>query len=492
MRIISARAIVIVASLAGTFFGMAADRPNVLAIAIDDLNDWVGVLEGHPLARTPHIDALAKRGTVFLNAHCQAPLCNPSRTSVLLGRRPSTTGIYGLKPWFRDVEDLQDSVTLPAYFARHGYHTFGVGKVFHSRFGFREGDEEFHQTGPTYDDGPFPQKRMTALPGRPSKGNDWGPVAGPDERRGDWKIASWAIDQLEKQPSGPFFLSVGIRLPHLPLFAPPKWFDRFPEQQVDLLPRILDHDRNDTPRFSWYLHWNLPEYRLQPLRHRNEWRSKVRAYLACVSFLDDQVGRILTALRKQGLEENTVVVLWSDHGYHLGEKEITGKNSLWEESTRVPFIFAGPGVTPGGRCHEPVELLDLYPTLIELCGLPKNPQTEGHALQPQLADARTKRTRPAITTANPDNHSIRSRNYRYIQYADGSEEFYDHRKDPDEWHNLAGKAGYLELINEHKRWLPGKQVPLAPGSKGRILEWQAGKAIWEGKEISAEAPIPGL
>lgn len=486
------RIIMIIASLAGSFFSMAAERPNVLLIAIDDLNDWVGVLEGHPLAKTPSIDALAKRGTVFLNAHCQAPLCNPSRTSVLLGKRPSTTGVYGLKPWFRDVEGLRNLMTLPEYFASHGYRTLGVGKVFHSRFGFREDDREFHETGPTYDDGPFPDKRIATLPGQPSKGNDWGPVAGRDDTRGDWTIASWAIDQLEKKPAEPFFLSVGIRLPHLPLFATQKWFDLYPDHQDALLPKILDHDRNDTPRFSWYLHWKLPEYRLQPLRHANEWRSKVRAYLACVSFLDSQVGRILTTLRERDLEENTVVILWSDHGYHLGEKAITGKNSLWEESTRVPLIFAGPGTTPGGRCHEPVELLDLYPTLVELCGLPANPQTEGHLLQPQLEDAQAKRTWPAITTANSHNHSIRSQHYRYIHYADGSEEFYDHQEDPNEWHNLASDTRYAEILKEHKRWLPKKNAPLALGSKGRTLEWKEGKAIWEGKEILSEAPIPGL
>lgn len=491
MRIITTRAIILVASLVGTFSSMAAERPNVLLIAIDDLNDWVGILDGHPLAKTPHIDALANRGTVFLNAHCQAPLCNPSRTSVLLGKRPSTTGVYGLKPWFRDVEGLRGLVTLPEYFASHGYRTLGVGKVFHSRFGFREGDKEFHETGPPYDDGPFPKKRIATLPGRPSKRNDWGPVAGRDEMRGDWKIASWAIEQLEKKPAEPFFLSVGIRLPHLPLFATPKWFDLYPDQQA-LLPTILDNDRDDTPRFSWYLHWKLPEYRQQQLRSASEWRSKVRAYLACVSFLDSQVGRILTSLRKSGLEENTVVVLWSDHGYHLGEKAITGKNSLWEESTRVPLVFAGPGITSRGRCHEPVELLDIYPTLINLCGLPANPQTEGHLLQPQLEDAKAKRAWPAITTANPDNHAVRSRRYRYIQYADGSEEFYDHQEDPNEWHNLAGQVRYAEIINAHKGWLPSQQAPLAAGSRGRTLDWKAGKAIWEGQEIPSEAPIPGL
>lgn len=470
--------------------GRAAERPNVLFIAIDDLNDWVGVLDGHPLVKTPHIDALAKRGTVFLNAHCQAPLCNPSRTSLLLGQRPTTTGIYGLSPWFRDVPALRDLVPLPKYFAQHGYRTLGVGKVFHSRFGFRKGDDEFQEVGPTYDDGPFPKERLSKPPGRAGRGNDWGVVTGRDEERGDWKIASWAIEQIKQKTPEPFFLSVGIRLPHLPLFTTKQWFDLYPKGP-EILPAVLVGDRKDTPPFSWYLHWKLPEYRHQPLVKAGEWEPKVRAYLATVSFLDSQVGRVLAALRENDLEENTVVVLWSDHGYHLGEKAITGKNTLWEESTRVPLIFAGPGIAKGGRCQEPVELLDVYPTLVELCDLPATKHCEGHLLQPQLREAKTPRRWPALTTANPGNHSVRSKRYRYIQYADGSMEFYDLMEDPHEWHNLIGHKSYQTQIAAHQRWIPKKSAPLAPGSKGRTLEWREGTAIWEGREIPKGAVVPG-
>ena len=471
--------------------GEAMAKPNVLFIAIDDLNDWVGALESHPMVKTPHIDALAKRGTVFLNAHCQAPLCNPSRTSVLLGTRPTTTGIYGLSPWFRDVPELRDLVPLPQYFAQHGYRTLGVGKVFHSRFGFRKGDEEFHQVGPTYDDGPFPEKRLSNPPGRVSRGNDWGIVPGRDQERGDWKIASWAVDQLKEPLQQPFFLSVGIRLPHLPLFATQEWFDLYPQGEA-LLPVVREDDRDDIPPFAWYLHWKLPELRHKPLVKAGEWQPKVRAYLATISFLDSQVGRVLTALHDSGLEKNTVVVLWSDHGYHLGEKAITGKNTLWEPSTRVPLIFAGPGITKGGRCEEPVELLDVYPTLVKLCGLPATDQCEGHLLLPQLRDASSPREWPAITTANPNNHSVRSRRYRYIQYADGSEEFYDLVDDPHEFRNLTRDTSYRDKIEAHKRHLPQASAPLVSGSKGRTLGWRDGRAIWEGNAIPRGTPIPGL
>ena len=218
------------------------ERTNVLFIVADDLNDWVGCLGGHPLVKTPHIDALAQRGVVFTNAHCQAPLCNPSRTSVLLGKRPETTGIYGLKPWFRDVSGLREAVSLPQYFSRNGYRTLATGKIFHGRFGMRKEDREFDVTGPGYDDGPYPLQRIAALPGRQNRGNDWGVVGGRDEERGDWKIASWAVELLRSAPQFPFFLSVGIRLPHVPLFATQQWFDLYPDDQ-SVLPLVKRGDR---------------------------------------------------------------------------------------------------------------------------------------------------------------------------------------------------------------------------------------------------------
>ncbi|MEM7230889.1 MAG: sulfatase [Planctomycetota bacterium] len=466
----------------------AKEKPNVVFIAIDDLNDWVGCLKSHPLVKTPHIDRLAARGVLFTNAHCQAPLCNPSRTSLLTGRRPSTTGVYGLSPWFRDVEELKKIVTLPKYFSRRGYRTFATGKVFHRHFGLREQDREFDEVGPKYDDGPFPKKRLAKIPG--GRGNDWGVSSAKDEQRGDWKIASWAVAKLNAMPKSPFFLSVGIRLPHLPLFATQRWFDLYPNDAT-ILPPIRRDDRVDTPRFSWYLHWKLPEFRLAQVEAANEWIPLVRAYLACISFLDSQVGRVLDALRKNGFEKNTVVVLASDHGWHLGEKLITGKNTLWERSTRVPLVIAGPGVAVG-RSAEPVELLDIYPTLVKLCGLNAKPDLEGHSLVPQLRDPGAKRPWPAITTASQNNHAIRSRDWRYIRYADASEELYHMGRDPNEWENLAGDEAYRSVLAEHRRWLPRTNTDPVPGSRGRVLTVEDGKVIWEGREIQKGSPIPGL
>ncbi len=240
------------------------------------------------------------------------------------------------------------------------------------------------------------------------------------------------------------------------------------------------------PAFSWFLHWKLPEPRLSWLKTSNQWRPLVRAYLASTSFMDSQVGRVLEALDATGRADETVVVLWSDHGWHLGEKGITGKNTLWERSTRVPLIFAGPGVAAGSTCDQPAELLDIYPTLVELCGLPARAGLDGHSLVPQLKNANTPRPWPAITTHNRGNHSVRSRRWRYIRYADGTEELYDHDDDPHEWNNLANDPRFVETKRDLSRWLPRPDAPPVPGSHTRFLDQEDGVWHWEDQPI-----IPG-
>jgi len=465
------------------------NKPNILFIAIDDQNDWIGCLDGHPQVQTPNIDRLAKRGTVFLNAHCQSPLCNPSRTSIMTGLRPSTTGIYGLAPWFRNVPKLKDVVTLPQYLAKYGYRTYTTGKIYHGRYGRQKNDNEWHEIGPSAGVGARPKKKLVNTPANHPL-VDWGTFPHKDEQKGDWRVASWAVKQLNQKPKEPFFLSVGFFLPHVPCYATQKWFDLYPEDTLQL-PPFLANDRDDTPRFSWYLHWKLPEPRHKFLKEANQWKNLVRSYLACTSFVDSLVGRVLVALKENGLEENTIVVLWSDHGFHLGEKLITGKNTLWDRSARVPLIFTGPGINRG-KCTRPAELLDMYPTLLELCGLPANEDLEGHSLLPQLRNANADREWPAITTHNHDNHGIRSENWRYIRYADGSEELYDMRKDPNEWSNLVGNNKHAAILDSHRKWLPEVNARPAPGSRARILRYENGNANWQGKDISPEEPIPEL
>jgi len=468
----------------------AAERPNILFIAIDDQNDWIGCFGGHPQVQTPNIDRLALRGTKFTNAHCQSPLCNPCRTSLMTGLRPSTTGIYGLAPWFRDVEAFQDVVSLPQYLAQHGYRTYSTGKIYHGGYGRRKTDDEFHELGPPAGVGARPKEKLVDTPAKHPL-VDWGVFPHRDEEKGDWRVASWGVEQLEAGPQEPFFLSVGFFLPHVPCYATQKWFDLYPEDTLQLPPVQFD-DRDDTPRFSWYLHWTLPEPRLQFLQEANQWKNLVRSYMACTSFVDSLVGRVVEALDRNGYADNTVIVLWSDHGWHLGEKLITGKNTLWDRSARVPMIFAGPGIAAKADCQEPVELLDIYPTLVELCGLPEKQGLEGHSLVPQLKDAGVPRPWPAITTHNAGNHGIRTRHWRYIRYADGSEELYDMRADPNEWNNLAGDPRHAEVIAEHRKWLPASSAPPAPGSKHRILTYRDGQAVWEGQPIDPQDPIPEI
>ncbi|MEM7785590.1 MAG: sulfatase-like hydrolase/transferase, partial [Planctomycetota bacterium] len=259
-----------------------------------------------------------------------------------------------------------------------------------------------------------------------------------------------------------------------------------------ILPPTLADDRSDTPRFSWNLHWKLPEPRLKFLIENEQEINAVRSYLACTSFVDSQIGRLVDALQKSGKMDNTLVVLWSDHGYHLGEKEITGKNTLWEESTHVPLIFAGPGIGPGKRCAQPVELLDIYPTLIEMCQLTAATGLEGHSLMPQIKNPESPRAFPAITTHNHDNHSIRSQRYRLIRYADGSEEFYDLKTDPNEWSNLASSSEFAKLMDQHRKFIPDNNRMPAPGSRSRILTYQEGVLTWEGNTIGLSDPIPEL
>ncbi len=469
-------------------------KPNILFLAIDDLNDWVGPLGGHPQAQTPHMDRLAARGTTFVNAHTQAPLCNPSRTSLMTGLRPSTTGVYGLRPWFRDVEELRDVMTMPQYFANHGYSTHSGGKIYHGRYGRAETDNEFHHLGPPSSVGARPEKKLVATPQNHAL-MDWGTFPHKDEEKGDWQVASWAVDLLEGPLQGdldnPFYLAVGFFLPHVPCYVTEKWYDMYPEETVQL-PPLQRGDRGDTPRFSWYLHWILPEPRLKFLEEAGEWENLVRSYLASVSFVDSQVGRVLDALDASGHAEDTVVVLWSDHGWHLGEKLITGKNTLWDRSTRVPLIFAGPGVGKGQKVSSPAELLDIYPTLGDLAGLPAQPGLEGHSLAPQLEDPQAPRAWPAITTHNHDNHGIRTENWRYIHYADGSEELYDMINDPHEWNNLAGDPEHLAALEEHRRMMPPTSAKPVPGSSARILLWENGQANWETKDIGVDDPIPEL
>ncbi len=436
------------------------NRPNVLFIAVDDLNDWVGCLGGHPQSITPNMDALAASGMLFENAHCQAPICTPSRSSLLSGRYPSTSGLYFLAPQYREAETLRDMTSLPQYFKEHGYTSLGAGKIFHTN----DDPLSFHEYGGHMGNfGPRPEKKLSLPKGHPLW--DWGAYPDDDAEMPDYKISQWAERKLKEHYDSPFFLSVGFYRPHVPMYAPQKWFDMHPRDKV-ILPEAPAEDLDDIPRYALELTYASAAPRHAYVLELNEWDHAVQAYLACVTFVDHCIGKVLDALRASDYVDNTIVVLWGDHGFHLGEKCRWGKRSLWEESTRAPLIMAGPGIPKDMRCRKPVGMIDLYPTLADLCGLPPRAELEGQSLRPLLNDPGTAWERPVLTTFGPNNHSLRSERYRYIRYADDSEELYDHDTDARERTNLSGDPGRTDIIKEFQQWLPRVNREPLPGSTG--------------------------
>jgi arylsulfatase A-like enzyme len=293
---------------------------------------------------------------------------------------------------------------------------------------------------------------------------DWGPVDARDEEMGDYKLVSWAAEQLGKKHDKPLFLGVGFVKPHLPWYAPRKYFDMFPPDSIQL-PKVLEEDLKDVPAAG--VRMARPEGDHRAVREAKQWRHAVQGYLATITFLDGQVGRLLDALDKSPHRDNTIVVFWGDHGWHLGQKEHWRKFALWEEATKAPLIFvAVPGLTkPGSRCDRTVDFLSLYPTLADLCGLKAPPHLEGASLRPLLTNPAAAWDRPAITTHGRGNNAIRTEKWRYIRYADGSEELYDHEADPLEWKNLAGDSRYADVKKQLAAALPAKEAPDAPREK---------------------------
>jgi len=412
-------------------------QPNVLMICIDDLNDWLGCMNGHPNTKTPHLDRLASEGVLFSNAHCQAPLCGPSRASLMTGLRPSSTGIYGMIEDDKikdDNEATGDIKYIPEYFRSQGYHTMGIGKIFHDHAP-RGAFDESGGREPVF--GPLPDKRFVwdgygnsdrEKYGRTS--TDWGAFPEADSLMPDYYSASWTIDRLSRDYDKPFFLAVGFQRPHVPWYAPQKWFDLHPVDELEMTP-YHPQDLDDVPPVAHLMN-DLPmmpstEWAIES----GEWKYMIQAYLACVSFVDHQTRRVLQALRESNYAENTVVVLWSDHGYRLGEKGTFAKMALWEEATNAPLLFSAPGLPKGKVIDTPAELLSIYPTLLELCRLPEYDRNV-----PTMLDE-GKEEQFALTTYGMNNHGIRTKKYRYIRYEDGGEELYDRLKDPNEWTNIA-------------------------------------------------------
>lgn len=460
----------------------ASEQPNVLFIAVDDLNDWVGCLGGHPQADTPHIDELARRGVLFSNAHCAAPACTPSRASLFTGQMPQSTGV-----WSNDGPKLmrlrRNAFLLPDSFTRAGYRTLGTGKLGPSKSCFQTYFDVHQRWSPLSSeaveytaaelpskgtDNPrhvvklrnqqyvLPLNRMPSdrTPADP-KGEsfDWGPFDVPDADFGDTQITDWAIEQLQGASPKPLFLAVGYYRPHQPLWAPKRFFERFRDKPA-ILPSVLQEDLDDLTNDArkWATE-PVTSGSHQTVIKFGQWQAAVEAYLACVSYADHEIGRLLAALDASAVADNTLIVLWSDHGWHLGEKQHWGKWTGWERSTRVPLIIVPPRSSrrafskAGRRCDRPVNLIDVYPTLIELCGLESPPhQLDGGSLLPLLKAPDSAWKRNSVTMFGPGNGSLRTTRWRFICYANGAEELYDLKNDPHEWVNLAGQARYQDLL----------------------------------------------
>jgi len=459
----------------------APARPNILFIAVDDLNDWVGVMNGHPQARTPNLDRLARAGTLFTNAHCQAPVCGASRASLLMGMLPSTNGAYLL---INDLDlkksnpDAARAVFLQEHLKARGYGTFGVGKIFHQ--GDKAGVHDDYGGHAGF--GPYAPERFKYDPvkfGRPAiTSTDWGAFPERDELMPDHGVAEYAIAQLQRQHDRPFFLAAGFNRPHTPWYVPQKWFDLFPLEEI-ITPAYLPSDLDDVPAMSRRVNAVNATPTTDWAIETGEWRAIVQAYLACIAFVDHKIGRVLDALDQSAYRDNTLVVLWSDHGYHLGEKNRFAKQSLWERSTRVPLMIAGPGLPRNQECDKPVNLMDIYATIVDYCGLDRPPPVQGHSLLPLIANPSGDWPHVAISFWGERNIAIFSERYHYIVYEDKSEEFYDRRQDPHEWHNLASDPAHASLVAEHRRHVPATSAPM---SRYNFLGWND---YWIEKEKAA-------
>lgn len=419
-------------------FLWGADLPNVLFLSVDDLNDFPTFAERYPDAKTPHMDRLAKRGTVFTRAYCQFPLCGPSRASLMSGLYPSTLG------YDNHIKDEQlqkrakelGTKLLHEYFSQHGYKTLAVGKICHNHVPKGSVDESGGRKG--FSDGTGRLKRNWHQNGTST---DWTIAPDHNEELPDHDTATWAARQLQEKHDSPFLLMVGFLRPHVPWYAPQEWFDLY-DRDTLTLPPYDPEDLDDIPEAAKKISILKQMPRTDWAIENRQWRDILEAYLACISFADHQVGRVLDALEASPYRDNTIVVLWSDHGYHIGEKNTFQKQSLWERSAHVPLVFSGPSITKGQRCDRVVSLIDLYPTLLDLCFLPENPRNEGRSLVPLLQKPTLEWPFPAITGWKENSFAIQTERFRYYLYEDGSEELYDHDHDLNEWNNLASDPNW--------------------------------------------------
>ena len=438
----------------------AATKPNVVLLIADDMNDWVTPLGGHPQTRTPNLETLARRGTLFTNAHTAAPACKPARAAMWSGMRPATTGMY-LNG--QDEEAFWSRYgDLFAHFAANGYRTYGSGKIFHSPArNAQVFDVASH---------PFATKSEGATKQR------YGDINVGTNRASelhDVKVSKWAQAELAKPEIGqqPFLMALGFFTTHLPWVVPAERLRPFPPDGEIILPTTLAGDLDDLPtlgrRFAWATAFagtptqDVPyaESEHKKVIDAGGWKIAVRHYLAAIHFVDRIVGEIIEVLEAQGLADDTIIVFTSDHGWQLGEKQSWRKFALWETATRVPMIVVAPHLPGGRRTHRPVNLLDVFPTLVDLAAIDPPAGLEGRSLVPLLQDPAAGWEAPTLTTYDRNNHAVRDDRHRYIRYSDGGEELYDHESDPDEFHNLAGDPTRQDVKSRLAGAVPTTNAP---------------------------------
>jgi arylsulfatase A-like enzyme len=469
--------------------GQANKKPNILFIAVDDLNDWTGFLKGHPQTRTPNMDALAAQSVAFSRAYCNSPSCNPSRSSVLLGKHPHSLGFYRITALDGDqgTIDLRkywpDKRTLPQYFNDNGYNTYGTGKVFHLFGDWSTTNPQKDLSFEQYGAGSTNINTGKNIPWQSAidlgSYKDFGAIDSAHSKFGDYDRASMAINYINKPHDKPFFIACGFYLPHLPWYYPKDILDSAALSGIKnfngvLLPEVLKNDLDDLPAIGIQTArnggtgkaiWNGTEYAYEhaAFAASGRWKEGVQAYLASIYFIDLQLGRVLKALNNSPYKDNTIVVLWSDHGWMLGQKEGWEKFKPWEPSVRVPFLIKAPGVNPS-VVDNPVELLSIFPTLIDLTGIPKKEGLDGVSLMPLLKNPTMNWDYPIIT-ANQESsggwQTVRTKQYRYIRYMkNGEEELYDHTTDSLEWYNIALNPKMAKVKEEMNSYLPKEWTPL--------------------------------
>lgn len=461
---------------------MPGQKPNILLISIDDLNNWIEPLGGHPQAKTPNLQRFADQSINFTNAYCASPSCNPSRTALMTGKHPYATGLYRNPQIWRHV--LPNEITLPEYFKQAGYWTGGAGKIYHNNMPDPRSWDDYYPSKikhmpdhylPDYDstagkkyfkmmdneireDDPKGITFNMPVFERMYVAFDFEPLPFKTEETGDYGSVNWVSQQLQKKHDKPFFLACGIYRPHLPWYVPQEFFDQFPLDAVQL-PALLEDDLADLPEMGQKTahrgnyHKNVVEAGL--------WKKAVQGYLASIFYADYLVGELMKSLAESEYAENTIVVIFSDHGWQLGEKEHWRKFALWENvlntvcMIKVPKGVAGyADVKNGAAVHRNVSLVDLFPTLTELSGLPGKEGVTGRSLLPLLRNPESEWDHPVISSLGDNHYSVIQDQWHYINYDGESEELYHLEKDPNEWQNIAGDPSLQDVKAQLKALIP--------------------------------------